>query len=169
MLSPRTCVAGPTRQPAESESRAFSSGHSTALEPMSIDTGSLRRRVMSPYVDREGMDVNLQKLEEIINMSAWLRDGELEPCIGERNCPAEADPYGIRGLSVYTAFVKNQHGDAYGCKYERCRAYSTRSMEEAVRHQRHHHFNHSPYLCVPANGGMWYVSVFSHTRALIGN
>lgn len=107
------------------------------------------------------MDVNLQKLEKIINTSAWLRDNELEPCIGANNCPAEADPYGTRGLSVYTAFIKCQDVDVYGCKYEPCRAYSTRSMEEAIRHLRHHHFDHSPYLCVPASGNTWYVSVSS--------
>ena len=105
-------------------------------------------------------DVNLQKLEKIINSSAWLRDNELEPSIGERDCPAEADPYGARGLSVYMAFITTQDDNAYGCKYERCRAYSTRSMEEAVRHVRHHHFNHSPYVCVPASGNTWYVLVF---------
>ena len=120
-------------------------------------------------MDANLQDVNLQGLENIINASAWLRDNEPEPSIGEGNCPAEADPYGTRELSVYTAFITNQDGDAYGCKYERCRAYSARSMEEVVRHLRHHHFDHSPYVCVPVSGNTWYVSVFSHTRALVGN
>ena len=115
------------------------------------------------------MDANLQNLERIINTSDWLRNNELEPSIGERNCPAEADPYGTRGLSVYTAFIKNQDADTYGCKYEPCRAYSTRNMEEAIRHQRHHHFDHSPFVCVPTSGNTWYVLVFSPTRASVGD
>ena len=115
------------------------------------------------------MDVNLQKLKEIIKASDWLRNNELEPRIGDANCPAEADPYGIRGLSVYTAFVRNQNGDAYGCNYELCGAYSTRTMEQAVRHQRIHHFDHSPYLCLAATWNAWYITVFLYTRALLGN
>ena len=50
MSSPQAYEAGPTRQPAESESRAFSSDHSTTLEPMGTDTGSLRRRATSSYI-----------------------------------------------------------------------------------------------------------------------
>jgi len=41
--SPQTAEAGATRQPAESASRAFSSGHNTTTEPMAR-TGNLRRR-----------------------------------------------------------------------------------------------------------------------------
>ncbi len=160
MSSPQTCEAGATRQPAESESHAFSSGHSTTTEPMGTDTGNLRHRVASPYVALLNMDVNLQKLEEVIKASAWLQNNEPEPCIGDPNCPAEADPFGIRGLSVYTAFIKHQNGDAYGCKYERCSAYSIGCMEEAVRHQRIHHFDHSPYLCLASTWNAWCISVF---------
>ena len=101
---------------------------------------------------------NLQELEKTINASAWLRDNDPEPRIGNPNCPAEADECGVRGESVYTAFVKQQDDGTYGCKYEACRAYSTRTLDDAVRHQRHHHFNHSPFACVPASGNTWYVS-----------
>jgi len=124
---------------------------------------------MEHNVDRTNMDVNLQKLEKAINTSTWLRDNEPEPRIGDRNCPAEADAYGTRGQSVYTAFIEDSDSDTYGCKYEACRAYSTRCMEEAVRHLRHHHFSHSPYLCIPASGNTWYVSVFPHSRVLVEN
>ena len=123
---------------------------------------------MAHNVDRANMDANLQKLEKVINESAWLRANHLEPSIGDRNCPAEADPYGARGMSVYTAFIETQDGDTYKCKHEPCHAYSTRSMDEAVRHQRHHHFYHAPFMCVPASGNIWYVSVFPHSRALVG-
>ena len=161
MSRPQPFETGATCQPTESESSAFSSGHSTTLEPMGTDTGSLRRRVTSPYVALVNTDVNFQK-------SDWLRNNELEPRIGDANCPTEADPYGIRGLSVYTAFVKNQNGDTYGCNHELCNAYSTRSMEEAIRHQRIHHFDHSPYVCLAATWNAWYISVFLHTLALVG-
>ena len=103
--------------------------HQCDRPPISTDTGNLRRRVAPPYVALVNMDVNLEKLEEIIKASAWLRNIELEPCIGDPNCPAEADPHGISGLSVYTAFVKSQNGDAHGCKYARCSAYPLRCME----------------------------------------
>ena len=129
--------------------------------------------VFSPTTDNESphiavvynmvlanMDENLQKLENIINASDWLRYNDPEPRIGNPNCPAEADQFGIRGESVFTAFVEDQNNGTYGCKYEPCHAYSTRSLEEAVRHQRHHHFNHSPYACVPTSGNTWYVSPF---------
>ena len=124
---------------------------------------------MAHNVDRANMDANLQKLEKVINESAWLRANAPEPRIGDSDCPAEADSYGARGMSVYTAFIETQDGYTYTCKYEPCRAYSTRSMDEAVRHQRHHHFDHKPYLCVPASGNTWYVSVFPHGCALVGN
>ena len=169
MSNPQPCEASAALQPAESGSRAFSSGHSTTIEPMGTDTSNLRRRVTSPHVALVNVDVNLQKLEEIIKASTWLRNNELEPCIGDPDCPAEADPHGIRGLSVYTAFVKRQNGDAYGCKYARCSAYSVRCMEEAVRHQRIHHFDHSPYLCLASTWNAWYISVFHIPRALFRN
>ena len=168
MSNPQTCEASAALQPAESGSRAFSSGHSTTIEPMGTEAGNLRRRVTSPHVVFVNTDVNLQKLEEIIKASAWLRNNELEPCIGDPDCPAEADPHGIRGLSVYTAFVNRQNGDAYGCKYARCSAYSVRCMEEAVRHQRIHHFDHSPYLCLASTWNAWYISVFHIPARCLG-
>ena len=115
---------------------------------------------MEHNVDHTILDVNLRKLEKIINASTWLRNNQLEPCIGDRDCPAEAESYGTRGQSVYTAFIENYDGDTYGCRYTPCRGYSAQCMEEAVRHLRHHHFNHSPYLCTPASGNTWYVLVF---------
>ena len=143
-----------TDQPVK---HTFSRGHSTAIEPMGTDTGNLRHRVASPNLDLAYMDVNLQRLDDIINKSAWLKRNVLEPCIGDPDCPVEAVPHGIHGQSLYTAFVEIRDGDAYGCKYPQCGAYSVRCMEEAVRHQRLHHFNHSPYLCTR---NAWYILVF---------
>ena len=155
-------------EPNKSWHHELSGGHSTGFEIMSTGTGNLFQRGQQ-HVDRMNTDVILRKLESIIHASPWLRDNEPEPLIGDHNCPTTAHSYGTRGVSVYTAFIEKKDGDTYGCKYGACRAYSTRSMEEAVRHLRYHHFNHSPYLCIPASGNTWYVSVFPHIRALVGN
>ena len=106
------------------------------------------------------MDGNLPNLEKKINASAWLRHNNPEPCIGDHDCPAEAEGYGGRGQSIYTAFVKIQGDDIYGCKYDACHAYSIRSFDEAVRHQRYHHFNHSPFVCEPISGNIWCIAPF---------
>ena len=95
---------------------------------------------------------DLRMLIEAINASAWLRDNDPEPRIGHPDCPAGASQYGLRGESVYTVFVTLQNDGTYGCKDEACRAYSTQSLDAAVRHQRSYHFDHLPYACVPASG-----------------
>ena len=102
----------------------------------------------------------LQKLTKVINASVWLRDHEPEPRIGHPNCPPEAEQYGILGASVYTVFVEVQNEGTYGCKHEKCHFNSTRSLDDAVRHQRYHHFNHLPYACIPPSGARWYVSSY---------
>jgi len=50
MSSPQTLETGATLQSAESASRAFSSGHSTATKSIDTDTGDLSRGVTPPYV-----------------------------------------------------------------------------------------------------------------------
>ena len=118
------------------------------------------RIAIADNIERAQMDHDLQRIVRTINASAWLRDNDPEVRIGHPDCPVEAEQYGARGQSVYTAFVDFQNDYTYGCKDEACRTYSTRSLEEAVRHQRYHHFNHLPYACVPASGAMWYVSSY---------
>jgi hypothetical protein len=104
------------------------------------------------------MSNDLEELEMLINVSDWLEANELEPCIGDPSCPEIAEEHGTRGKSLYTAFIDSKDDGSYGCKFERCFAYSTRSLDEAIRHMRYHHFNHSPYACVPPVGIEWYVS-----------
>jgi hypothetical protein len=109
------------------------------------------------------MNQDLQELEKIINRSDWLEANILEPRIGDPDSPAEAEPHGTRGLSLYTAFIEKTADSGYNCKFELCSSSSTgniynRNLEEVIRHIRHHHFNHSPFVCTPANGAQWYVS-----------
>ena len=96
---------------------------------------------------------DLIKLEQEITSSPWYAANAVEPPCGSPDCPHTADCYGIRGVSCYTAFVIAQPAGTFGCW--RCHAYSARKLEDAVKHQRSNHFNHKPFLCVPANGSIW--------------
>ena len=98
---------------------------------------------------------DLTQLEQSIISSLWHAANALEPICGSPNCPYHADRYGIRGLSCYTAFVDTKPDGTFGCRYEGCSQYSVRRLENAVKHQRTNHFNHRPFLCVPANGTAW--------------
>ncbi|SRR5258706_11789012 len=102
------------------------------------------------------MDEDLQTLESLINESDWLARDDPEPNIGDVGCPQVAEGYGTRGQSLFTAFITKQ-GDVYKCEFERCLAYSTHSLEDAIRHIRWHHFSQRPYPCIPPNGDQWYV------------
>ena len=139
-----------TTQPSRSQCSVLSFGPSNESSHIAMtDTITLAK-----------MDQSLRRLERIIDASAWLRDNWPEPRIGNPDCPAEANQYGLRGESVFTAFVEDHEDGTYGCKRQLCHVYSTRSLDEAVRHQRHYHFNHAPYACIPASGAMWYVSSY---------
>ena len=105
----------------------------------------------------------LKRLEKIFNRCSWLLNELLEPVIGDPDCPPEAEKYGIRGTSCYTAFVED-HGDTtYGCRHEICHLHPFRftSLDGAVRHQRYHHFDHRPFMCVPLSGAQWCAIFFS--------
>ena len=84
MLGPQTYEAGPTRQPAESGSHAFSSGYNTTLEPLGTDTDNLRRRVTSMYVAGSTVlspprpppciiDINPQSGPHSTSQRVWVR------------------------------------------------------------------------------------------------
>ena len=105
------------------------------------------------------LHAELQQLEKIFNASPWLLDDQLEPVIGHPICPQEAEKYGIRGASCYTAFVEQDgDGKTYGCRHENCHVHAIQfpSLDLAVRHQRYHHFDHRPFECIPLNGAQWY-------------
>lgn len=107
---------------------------------------------------RTQKEEDLRRLEQSILSSLWHAANALEPPCGNPDCPHLADRYGIRGLSCYTAFVDAKLNGAFGCWREECSAYSTQRLEDALKHQRKNHFNHKPFLCVPANGTAWWVS-----------
>ena len=98
---------------------------------------------------------DLAKLEEMFNESPWLLQHLLEPLIGDPNCPEMAETYGITRASCYTVFVELNEDETYGCRFERCHAYEERSLEEAIRHQRYHHFDHRPFECISVGGARW--------------
>jgi len=103
------------------------------------------------------MHPDLKRIEGIIDLSPWLAANTPEPLIGDPECPGLADSWGPRGISIYCVFVEERGDNAFGCRNERCYQYITHSLECAIRHQRHHHFNHSPFVCVPPNGAPWSV------------
>ena len=95
----------------------------------------------------------LKEIEALFNKSTWLRDHLLEPVIGHPKCPQKAEKYGICGASCYTAFVEDNEDGTYGCRSERCHPFQFDSLEEAITHQRYHHFDHRPYECTTLLGG----------------
>ena len=109
---------------------------------------------------RDELPQELKMLEQECNSSQWLNDNELEPCVGDLDCPNLAEGRGIRGKSLYTAFVVHRSDGAYGCYFPRCFPYRASSLDDAIRHQREHHFYHTPFVCVPHSGNFWYVLTF---------
>ena len=104
---------------------------------------------------------DLKNLEAIFNRSSWLRGNNHEPRIGDPDAPKLAEAYGARGRSCFIVFVHEWGNGRYGCCHESCfrpmeqGGFSTRTLEDALRHQRYHHFYHKPFECVPANGVHW--------------
>lgn len=90
---------------------------------------------------------DLQSLNETYLRSTWLAGGRPEPCIGSIDCPQLAEKYAVRGMSCLAVFVFEQGDGKYGCLHEQCyqggtgRGPAFRSMNDAVRHQKRHHFS----------------------------
>ena len=101
--------------------------------------------------------VQEQLKEEYLN-STWFRFNVVEPQIGNMDCSALAEDHGPRGQSCYIVFVTNRGPGDFGCIEERCLAFSAKTIEAALRHQRAHHFGHNPFICIPSSGDIWYVS-----------
>jgi hypothetical protein len=104
------------------------------------------------------MNQDLQRLAALINGSDWLANDDHEPRVGDFECPELVQKYAVRGQSIYTPLVTKKGSGFYGCIYGPCYAFFTTNLEDAIRHLRHHHFGHSPFVCIPPNGGTWYVS-----------
>lgn len=105
-------------------------------------------------MDRQTMLRDLKILESTYNKSDWLKSHDHEPLIGDPDCPALAQEYGISRLSCYSVFLEKINA-TYLCRFEACRGFSPCSLEDALRHQRYHHFDHRPFLCAPVNGRQW--------------
>jgi hypothetical protein len=82
------------------------------------------------------------------NNSNWHKKNLQEPRIGDPDCPELAAQYGARGISCYVVFVSEKGQGLYGCIREHCAPYTTRSLEDALCHQRFYHFDHRPFECV---------------------
>ena len=113
-----------------------------------------RRTILSgQHTEMQKMMEDLQNLEKLIEEEDWFKHNRHEPNVGAPESLKLADKYGTRGKSLFTAYVTEKEVGVYGCVYEPCFAFSTRNLEEAIRHIRHHHFSHTPFSC-----GQWYVS-----------
>ena len=97
----------------------------------------------------------LKQLEEDFNASDWLGNHSIEPLVGDLECHYLAEKYGMDRTSCYTVFVEDNGDETYGCRHERCRGFQADSLEEAITHQRYHHFDHRPFECIPLSGSQW--------------
>jgi len=101
----------------------------------------------------------LEQLKEKYLNSSWFCFNIVEPRIGDPDCPALADEQGLRGQSCYIVFVINRGPRNFGCIEEGCMAFSIKTVEAALRHQRAYHFGHNPFVCFPNSGELWCVSL----------
>ena len=136
LSSPQPFEDGATRQPT--------------LAPLLLPQTQTPENDHFPSTRKEEI---LLRLELKIKSSPWYAFNALEPPCASPECPYPADRYGVRGMSCYSAFVTTHPAGTFGCW--RCHAYSTRKLEDAIKHQRSDHFNHKPFLCVPTTGNGW--------------
>jgi hypothetical protein len=101
----------------------------------------------------------LKRKADLLRLALWIvasdffRLQQLEPIVGDPSMayPSIADYYGIKHLSVYTAFVGHLDMETFVC-WE-C-GHTTEDVDAAIVHQRAVHFRHEPYRCHALNG-MW--------------
>ena len=135
MSSPQAFEAEATRQPAESTSRAFSSGRSTTIEPLAR-TGTLRLRVPTPPLAISTEDAR-QLMEDYIKGSAWYQTDTMEPSVGDVGVPACALLRARSGESVYRCFVDTKK-DQKGATEHYCTVCGFKSgrLDQLIEHQR---------------------------------
>lgn len=97
----------------------------------------------------------ISDLAKQFERASWFHQNTLEPLIGDQDCPYQAEQFGLPRLSSYTVFVECRAGSLFGCRFEGCWGYSSRTLEEAVTHQRQHHFNHRPFVCPGLGASPW--------------
>ena len=96
----------------------------------------------------------LDRFEKWFNTSEWCAKQAMEPRIGDEDCPVDAEHYGMARESFLTVFISVLGVRQFGCRFENCHAFSTSTLEGALKHQRQHHFNHRPFHC-SSNEGTW--------------
>jgi len=85
------------------------------------------------------MNEDLQEPEGLTEEDLFTIN-DRKPNIGCVDCPKLTERYGTRLVLV----IKKKGDGVYGCYLERCSAYSTHDLEEAIRHFRLYHFKTSP-------------------------
>jgi hypothetical protein len=98
---------------------------------------------------------DLRTLKEVYEGSPWLKNNELEPLVGDEGSPHLTQTYGLPRRSCLTVFVWARDEGEFGCRFERCHAFTSRSIEDAIKHLRKHHFDHRPFVCLPTDGKTW--------------
>jgi hypothetical protein len=96
----------------------------------------------------------LKNFERWSNTSEWCQNQTMEPRVGDPDCPASAEYYGIARQSFLTVFVSVLEGGQFGCRFEECPKFSTPTLDGALKHQRQGHFDHKPFHC-SSGGGSW--------------
>jgi len=131
-----------------------------SVKPATVTNQGHRTRVsnlLSTTMPPSRVKRNLEQLKEEYLNSSWFRFNVVEPRIGDIECLALAEEYGPRGQSCYIVFVTNRGSGNYGCIEDHCVAFSAKTVEAALRHQRAYHFGHNPFICIPNSGALWYV------------
>jgi len=90
MSSPQTFEAGTTRHPAESASRAFSTGYSTANDSMAR-TGNLRHRPTTPPGANSTEDTR-QLIEDHTESSTWYQTDMMVPPVDDIGVQVDLKP-----------------------------------------------------------------------------
>jgi hypothetical protein len=154
----------PSQRQASVRAHIFSHPHNVSNHSLRLvffpNPSSELHRIMELQMSTQKRE-DLNKLVAIFNSSPWLRANVHEPRVGDPDTPELAEAYGVRGRSCFIVFVDDWEDGTYRCCHESCfrpverGGYSTRSLEDALRHQRYHHFYHRPFECVPVDGSHW--------------
>jgi len=143
-------AVGSMRDPIEAmldrQGRQVEGFKQTGLRKWGTPGNSELKQLMTPQ--------ELQRIEELkqveknFNASDWPGNHLIEP--GHRL----AWMYGMHRSSIYTVFVQDNGDDTYGCRHDGCHT-QVDSLEDAITHQRYHHFDHRPFECIPLSGAQW--------------
>ena len=186
--SSQTTEAIVARQPAESASRAFSSGHNTTVESMA-GTRNLRHRAAlpnevsgSPLAKRarraKGNNTTpfskfppqvqdmMNKLATRIIESGLPQRHELEPRLGTALAIELMSfrpgvhwlSYGEKGESILTLMVDMSEGGGFACMWCEHRPAMSK-WKRTVAHIREHHLGFRPFPCDKVHDAAWWAPI----------